>query len=591
MLLKKLLRVNPTAGLGCLIKRYFEQYPRGTRVMDEFFKENLRSCQLDWILVGFKVKEQLTRILSNSKGLYRYPLATDTESSEDENEHQLVEERKSQYNMLDSCNMITDGVRLDERTIEIWKRIYDITLSHYASLLRTPQAIPKDIHNTRLVCKAARDGAQEAFQNTFFSSRRITFDAGSLGRHEALTADKMSHLLVANIKSLAFIADYTEAENRQRQLNKSILHSEEQRKIDNIIFFDEKARNETTERIIKLVKAFYNVKSFALIDTEAAVDSFGYGFRSKRTRLFCGSETADDKSVFLSRRGMRSTALDNNFAISTAMRCLWHVLRSVESVNVDHFTLFAEVDFLDFDNTDYRIDFRFLHQLKSFTWIGDRCRAKDFKYKTCTSCYSTPEKKCPHTPPAPYVVQLAKFRNQFFAQTSNLKKLEVGYMHIVQSGFWDSFSGDFNAPDPLGNLGEIILWKSEIHYEKLISLLNRAAGLRRLDLNDVYLYHAIRGKPWVDFFDYFFEDGPQNCLQINIQGMLWTSWLSGPWKREDMFKYFQDWKYEDYNITIRNSHGEIVTEDCLEMKEYEAPRKSIGRPKKVLRANKYIAKY
>jgi hypothetical protein len=113
-----------------------------------------------------------------------------------------------------------------------------------------------------------------------------------------------------------------------------------------------------------------------------------------------------------------------------------------------------------------------------------------------------------------------------------------GYMHIVQSGFWDSHSGDSDNPDPSRNLEEFVLWKSEIHYEKLISLLNRASNLRRLTLNDVYLYYVNGGKSWSDFFDYFFQYSLPKWLEINIQGMLWTSWLTIPWKRLDMFEYF-----------------------------------------------------
>jgi hypothetical protein len=43
-----------------------------------------------------------------------------------------------------------------------------------------------------------------------------------------------------------------------------------------LIFKDKKARNEATERIIKLVKGFPNTTSLALLDTEIGVDTYYY---------------------------------------------------------------------------------------------------------------------------------------------------------------------------------------------------------------------------------------------------------------------------------------------------------------------------
>jgi hypothetical protein len=134
----------------------------------------------------------------------------------------------------------------------------------------------------------------------------------------------------------------------------------------------------------------------------------------------------DDNPVFLSRKSMRSTASDMNWTVATAMSFFWHVLRSIDSGKVEDFTIFVEADFLDFENTDYWVNFRFLEHLRSFTWIGDRCRAKDFKYKSCNRCTRSPDGQCLHNPPALCVIQLARLRDQFFCQASSLKKLEVG---------------------------------------------------------------------------------------------------------------------------------------------------------------------
>jgi hypothetical protein len=440
-------------------------------------------------------------------------------------------------------------------------------------VLCTPKPIPKDIHNIRLVCKAAKAGAQAQFQRTFFSSRRITFDAGSLERRETLVAESDS--LTREVQSLAFIADATEAEKRQHKLDDAVLRSECQHKINNLTFTNEREKNEVTERIIKIIEHFINEKSVALLDTETGINRAGGGhFATGRGRMFRGAKTTDSQSVFLSRMSMRSSTSSRNWNIETTLRFFWHVLRSIPNDKVEDFTFFAETNFLDFENTHYRVDFQFLQHLRSFTWIGDKCRAKDWNYIFCYRCSRSKDGKCPHTPPAPYVVQLKRFSNQ----ASNLKKLEVESMHIFQSVFWDSPSGNPDKLDPLRNLEELVLWKSDIYYEKLISLLNRAPDLRRLALNDVYLSRGtveksvealIRVKStnsWSDFFRYFFEEGPKNCLDIDIEGMLWNSSRTYPWMRTDMLRLFGQISATRTEITILRS------EILLERKLREAPK-------------------
>jgi hypothetical protein len=103
--------------------------------------------------------------LSNSRRVYSTPPATKIELSEDDKA--VVRMGDVPSDTSENSKKTITGVKHGGKKLLIYGDEYTIFSSHHPDVLHTLQAIPGDIHNFRLICKASDDGSEPGVPRHF----------------------------------------------------------------------------------------------------------------------------------------------------------------------------------------------------------------------------------------------------------------------------------------------------------------------------------------------------------------------------------------------------------------------------------------